>query len=87
MNEQFRPAKGTTISVAEAKTRFSELLHRAHAGERVVITRHGKAIAEIGPPEAIAPRRKLRGAMKGQIWIAPDFDAPMPEDWLDEWER
>lgn len=73
------PAKTATVSVAEAKARFSELLNRAQAGERLVVTRHGKAVAEIGPPEPDPPRRKLRGAMKGELWIAPDFDELGPE--------
>ncbi len=27
-------------------------------------------------------RRSIRGSAKGQIWIAPDFDAPLPESIL-----
>jgi prevent-host-death family protein len=44
-------------SVADAKARLSELLERAEKGEGVVITRHGKPVAELravarkpGPP-------------------------------------
>ena len=37
----------STISVAEAKARLSELLDRVEAGEEVVITRRGKAIARL----------------------------------------
>ena len=79
MNKHSRPTKSTTVSVAEAKSRFSELLRLAETGERVVVTRHGKAIAELGPSADSAPRRKLRGAMKGEMWIAPDFDELGPE--------
>ena len=35
----------------EAKSRFSELLRRVRAGERVVITYHGEPMAEIRPLE------------------------------------
>jgi prevent-host-death family protein len=37
----------STVSVAEAKTHLSELLDRVEAGEEVVITRRGKAIARL----------------------------------------
>jgi prevent-host-death family protein len=37
----------STISVAEAKAHLSELLDRVEAGEEVVITRRGKAIARL----------------------------------------
>lgn len=37
------------IGVYEAKTRLSELLERVRVGERFIITRHGKAIAQLAP--------------------------------------
>jgi prevent-host-death family protein len=37
----------TTISLADAKARLSELVERAAAGETVCITRRGKPIAQI----------------------------------------
>jgi prevent-host-death family protein len=37
----------STVSVAEAKSHLSELLDRVAAGEEVVITRRGKAIARL----------------------------------------
>jgi len=33
--------------VAEAKNKFTHLLERVEDGERIIITRHGKVIAEI----------------------------------------
>ena len=41
-----------TYSTYEAKARFSEILRKVRAGERVVVTHHGTEIAEIRP---IAP--------------------------------
>ena len=35
--------------VAEAKNKFTHLLDRVEEGERVVITRHGKPVAELRP--------------------------------------
>ena len=46
----------STHSVAEAKNRLPELIDRALNGEDVVITRHGKPVAELRPIPA-QPRR------------------------------
>jgi antitoxin (DNA-binding transcriptional repressor) of toxin-antitoxin stability system len=37
----------TTHSLVEAKSRLSDLIDRAQQGEAVVITRHGKPVAEL----------------------------------------
>lgn len=37
------------VGVFEAKTHLSELLAAVEAGERIVITRRGKAVAELRP--------------------------------------
>jgi antitoxin (DNA-binding transcriptional repressor) of toxin-antitoxin stability system len=47
----------TTIGVYEAKTQLSRLIDRAAAGEQIVITRNGNAVAELRavPTERLAP--------------------------------
>ncbi len=42
-------------SIAEAKAHLSELLKRAEAGEEIVITRRGEAVARLAP---VAAERK-----------------------------
>ncbi len=37
------------VNIARAKATLSELIARAEAGEEVVLTRHGKAVARITP--------------------------------------
>jgi prevent-host-death family protein len=39
------------VQAAAAKTHFSELLDRVERGETIIITRHGKPIARLGPSE------------------------------------
>lgn len=49
----------STYSVAEAKSGLPSLINRAMAGEEVIITRHGKPVAELRPaaaPSAANPR-------------------------------
>jgi prevent-host-death family protein len=74
------------INLYEAKTKLSELVDRAAAGEEIVIARHGRPVARLvayAPPPG--KRRKL-GVLAGQGWIADDFDAPLPEDVLAAFE-
>ena len=40
-----------TVGVYEAKTHLPRLLERVRKGERIIITRHGTAIAVLQPPE------------------------------------
>jgi prevent-host-death family protein len=46
-----------TVNLAQAKARLSELLDKVEAGEEVVVTRHGRAVAHILP--ALRPKRPL----------------------------
>jgi prevent-host-death family protein len=47
----------TTMNIAEAKSKLSELVARAEAGEEVVIARNGKPSVRLQPVEP-ARRRK-----------------------------
>ena len=70
-----------TVNIHHAKTHLSRLLDQVAAGEDVVIAKSGKPIARLIPFEPSGePRRP--GSMK--IWIADDFDAPLPPDMLRE---
>ncbi|MGH6949878.1 MAG: type II toxin-antitoxin system Phd/YefM family antitoxin [Vitreimonas sp.] len=46
----------SSYSVAEAKAKLSELIDRAEKGEGVVITKHGRPVAEIRSVAARRPR-------------------------------
>lgn len=61
----------------EAKSRLSELVRLVEQGEKVVLARNGKPVAEIVPAEE--PRKREGGFWKGQVWVSPDFDEPDPE--------
>jgi len=67
------------VNIYEAKTQLSRLVEEVEGGEEVVIARAGKPVARLVPYRAQAePRRP--GGWEGRIWIADDFDAPLPED-------
>jgi prevent-host-death family protein len=68
-----------TVNMHQAKSQLSALVEAVNAGEEVVIARAGKPVARLVPYRAQAePRRP--GGWEGRIWIADDFDAPLPED-------
>lgn len=73
----------------EAKTHLSQLIKRAQAGERIVLCVRNEPAVELTVVTGNGATRPLRplGLMKGKIWMAPDFDAPMTEEELAEWER
>ena len=70
------------ISTAEAKNRFSELIRVVADGEPVVITRHGRPVAQLGPPPPSVRRKARLGGMKGRIRLLPGWDEPITEEEL-----
>lgn len=74
-----------TVNIHEAKTHLSRLLEEVAAGREIIISKAGKPIARLVPLEVNEPKLRF-GALKGQIWIADDFDAPLADDVLAQFE-
>lgn len=74
------------VNVHEAKTHLSRLLDQALAGEEVIIMRSGRPLVRL-LPVAIALTPRVLGTAKGMVTMADDFDAPLPDDILDAFER
>ncbi len=72
-------------NVHEAKTHLSRLLELVAAGEEVVIAKAGVPVARLVPIVMPAAERQL-GTEAGRVFIADDFDAPLPDDLLDAFE-
>lgn len=51
MTEKFKfdSAEATEVSITAAKATWSSIIRRAEAGERIILTNHGRRVAEIGP--------------------------------------
>ena len=64
------------VNMHVAKTQLSRLGELAWQGERVVIARAGKPYLDLVPHRG---SERTLGALKGRIWIAPDFDETSPE--------
>jgi prevent-host-death family protein len=72
-----------TLNLYEAKTRLSALVEQAAAGEEIIIAKNGKPMAKLVPIRN-RPLRKP-GRFKGKIWMSDDFDAPLPQEYIDSW--
>jgi prevent-host-death family protein len=78
--------KATTVNIHEAKTSLSRLLARVAKGEEIVIAKAGKPLARLVPFEKPRTMAEVLDLYKGQIWIAPNFDAPLPDEVLGDFE-
>ncbi len=70
------------IGMHEAKTKLSQLVERAEAGEEIVISRNGTPVARLVAVAQMSAFASARGAWKGQVRIAEDFDE-LPDDIAD----
>lgn len=87
------PTVVRTVPVKEAKAKLTELLRAVEAGERITLTRHGKPVADLVPHQSGKEERAMSvlerveawhaaNPSEGIGWVSPDFDDPLPEDFL-----
>lgn len=69
-----------TFNVHEAKTHFSRLIDRAHAGEEIVVAKGGVPYAKLVPITPAAPQKRVPGRFRhllkdvpSDIWFEPAF--------------
>jgi len=66
----------------EAKTKLSQLVERAEAGEEIVIARNGSPAVRLVPVPKTSSLAAVRGAWRGRLRIDKDFDR-LPDDIAD----
>jgi prevent-host-death family protein len=74
------------FNVHEAKTHLSKLLIRALNGEEIIIARAGIPVVRLVPLFEKSAKRTA-GSAKNTITIARDFEAPLPEAVIKEFEQ
>jgi antitoxin (DNA-binding transcriptional repressor) of toxin-antitoxin stability system len=75
----------STYNIHEAKTQLLKLIEAMHQGETVIIAKAEKPVAQLGPLRAAGGQR-VRGVLKGQIKLGPEFDEPLPPEVLEAFE-
>ena len=68
-----------TVNLYEAKTKLSQLVERAAAGEEIIIAKAGRPLARLVPLAKRTTPRPL-GLLAGQVKIGDDFDDPLPDE-------
>jgi prevent-host-death family protein len=74
------------VNIADAKARLSEYIKRVEEGETIILARRNRPVAELRPiPEKKRGPRPV-GLCAGEFQVPPDFDEPVPEDVLEDFE-
>jgi prevent-host-death family protein len=76
------------VNIFEVKAKLSEYLERAAGGERIVICRHNKPVAELRPVEETRTVDRPIGPLPGRptFEVPPSFFEPLTDEELDAWE-
>ena len=83
------------MSVREARAQFAAAIAAAERGEPVIITRNGKAVAQIAPPPP--PAKEVRKETAEEFWARLDrirkelgldkYDGPpLDEKWREDFD-
>lgn len=79
-----------TVSIDEIQDGFMGCLQRIKAGETLLVTKLGQPMAEVKSLMFVeeSMTRSLRpiGLAEGEFVVPDDFDAPLPEDILRDFE-
>lgn len=75
----------TIVTIHKAKTNLSRLIKKASAGEEVIIARDDKPVVRL-VPIAGAKGKRQPGALKGKLYVGPEFFEPLPPNELAGWE-
>jgi prevent-host-death family protein len=65
------------VNYEDTKTRLKDLIEAAMRGDKVIIAKDGKQVAQIVSMKSAA-RRKF-GSARGKIKMADDFDQPLAD--------
>lgn len=76
----------STVSMQELRRDPDALLNRVEAGEHLLVVRGGRPVAELRPVAAALPGPRPFGLCAGEFTVPDDFDAPLPEEILRDFE-
>jgi antitoxin (DNA-binding transcriptional repressor) of toxin-antitoxin stability system len=76
----------STISVQDIQRDLLAFLRRVEAGESFLVVSGAHPVAEVRPVAAPATEPRPFGLDAGRFTVPPDFDGPLPDDILREFE-
>jgi prevent-host-death family protein len=77
-----RIAMPTTIAAGEFKAKCLKLLDEvAQTRQTLVITKHGKPVAQVTPMKQKPERKGIVGSMKGSVLWEGDIISPIGVEW------
>jgi prevent-host-death family protein len=68
------------VNIHEAKAKLSEYLEAVARGERVMICKRNRPVAELRAVEPESVTERPVGLAKGHVTIPPSFFEPMPDE-------
>jgi antitoxin (DNA-binding transcriptional repressor) of toxin-antitoxin stability system len=74
------------ITVQDLQRDLLTFLRRVEAGESFLVVSGEQPLAEVRPVAAPATLLRPFGLCAGQFTVPPDFDRPLPDDILTEFE-
>ena len=76
----------TNISLQELAKDPAGLIDRVEAGERVLVVREGRAVAELRPITQPRTASRPHGLASGAFRVPDDFDSQLPDSILQDFE-
>jgi antitoxin (DNA-binding transcriptional repressor) of toxin-antitoxin stability system len=74
------------LNIHEAKTHLSKYLAKLKAGDRILLCKRNRPIAEITPLPELSARPRPIGLAKGRFTVPLSFFEPLPEELLRTFE-
>src|ERR1700733_11436560 len=68
-----------TVAMEKAQAALPELLKQVAEGEEFTITQNGQPKAKLSAVASLSHAQARAGSLPGEIWLAPDFDAPLDD--------
>ena len=75
-----------TVSLAELQQNTADLLAQVESGEHLLVVHGDRIVAELRPIASPVAGARPFGLAAGQFVVPDDFDAPLPEGVLREFE-
>lgn len=75
-----------TITVQDIQRDFPDFLRRVESGESFLVVRDEQPLAEVRPVAKAAAGPRPFGLCAGQFTVPADFDSPLPDEILKEFE-